>query len=114
MSQTNMKDLEQIEMSIEQAKAYIEQRNALFRLEHNADFKKLFMDNYLRDNAVRLVKLKASPQFNKPEQQAEVIKQLDAIGNLDQFIRMIVLRGNQSEAALINDEAERAKIIQED
>ena len=109
----NAQDLEQIELSIEIAMKAVNFMNALKRLEKNADFKEIIMNDFLRENVVRLVKLKAAPTFQDPEQQAYVSKQLDCIGFLDQFFRAIYVQGMTAEAALVNDQMEKEVILSE-
>lgn len=58
---------------------------ALERLRNNRDFKEIISKGYMKDEAVRLVHLKAAPQMCTPELQASIIKQIDAIGALDSF-----------------------------
>jgi len=44
--------IEQIELSIEAAKANVEKMEALLRLIDNKDFKKIIDDGYFKDEAV--------------------------------------------------------------
>lgn len=100
----SQQDILEIEMNIEQAKKMVSTRDALDRLFKNRDFLEIIKDGYLRDNAIRLVHLKASPATQSPERQADILKEIDAIGGLLNYFRAIDIQANSAEAAIASDE----------
>ena len=86
MSQT---DVQEIEENIKQAKVIAGKGDALARLTKNKDFQQIIMEGYLKDESVRLVHLKSSPGMQKPDSQAHIVKQIDSIGNLMEYFRVI-------------------------
>ena len=81
----------------------VELAEALNRLMTNRDFKKLFLEGYFREEAIRLVHLKADPAMYKPEKQADIIREMDAIGSLRSYLdgiqRRAVMAQNGINAA---------------
>jgi cell fate (sporulation/competence/biofilm development) regulator YmcA (YheA/YmcA/DUF963 family) len=114
MNEQIVQELEQIEISIDEAKRCITFRDQLSKLEKNADFTAIFLDDYMKDNALRLVRLKAEPAFQDEKQQAFVTKQLDAIGHLNQYLRTIYTQAAHAEASLAADLQEREAMLAEE
>lgn len=85
-----------IEAQVRKAKKHVEIDEALARLESNRDFKKIITEGYFRDEAVRLVHLKAAPDMQTPHAQAAIVRSIDAIGELSDFFR--TLRHNADNA----------------
>lgn len=106
--------LQQLEVSIEEAKAHIETRAALARLSSNPDFEKIVLEGYLKDEAVRLVQLRADPNFSSDEDQASLLKAIDAIGQFRLYCNTINQVGQMAQNALEADEATREEILAED
>ena len=109
-----MSDVETIEISMEQAKAQIEKRRALGRLQTNPDFKQLILDGYMKDHAIHLVLLKASMGAQGPKDQAYIENQINAIGHLDQYLSYVDQTGRVAAETLEADEKERARILEEE
>lgn len=103
-----------IEANILKSKEIVELHKSLVRLEDNRDFRKLIKDGYLRDEAVRLVHLKADPAYQTPERQAAIIGDISAIGGLLQFFRTVAHNASVAEKAIDADEAERDEILAEE
>lgn len=102
----SLSDIEQIERGIAQLKEQTARSDALERLLKNADFKKIISEGYFKDEAIRLVDLKADPAWQKPEQQAFVIIQIDAIGVLKGYLRTIEHTGSMAKKVLPDYEAD--------
>ena len=88
--------VEEIQVDIDEAKETVEIMNALERLQNNPDFKKIIADGYFKEEAYRLVGLKASPAMQAPERQAAMLKAIDGIGSLQQHFQMIWVMGDQA------------------
>ena len=108
-----MNDLEAVEISIDQAKEKIELMECLDRLTRNKDFKKLIDNDYLREESIRLVYLRADPNMQVPESQAHVNKSLDAIGALRAYFHKVQVQGMGALNSLSESEQVREEILAE-
>lgn len=111
MSQT---ELQQIELNIEQAKQIRDLGKALERLQGNRDFKDVIVSGYLSKEAVRLVHLKADPSQQSYEAQQAILKQIDGIGSLESFFRVVEFKARQAEKAIEADELTREEMLAEE
>jgi hypothetical protein len=111
---SNAQEIQQVEISIEQAKASIRRMQCLDRLEKNPDFKELITDGFLKDHAIRQVMLKAAPQFQDEQRQKDFSNQIGAIGHFQQFLYAIRNLGLNAEKALADDEQTREELLAED
>lgn len=108
MSEENV---ELIEISMEQAKSKIALMECIDRLTRNRDFKKIFTEGYFEKEPARLVKLKADPQAADPDYQASILKQIDSIGCLHQYLRAIHVQGQMAQRELVaHEEALEAEL----
>ena len=103
--------LEQVELSIKQAKATIERRNSLDKLFSNEHFKAIILKGYFEEEASRLVLIKASPAMQTDESQTQINKSIDAVGFLRQHFHMIAQTGNMAERALADDQNTREELL---
>lgn len=108
-----MSAIEQIEVSIETAKIAVEKRDALERLSKNPDFKLVIEDGYFVDESKRLVLIKATPAMGTPEHQENIIKAIDGIGSLFQYLVATTQTGGQMERSLKGDEITREELLEE-
>ena len=106
--------LNEIEQNIKAARAQIQLGDALERLTNNKDFKTLVLDGYFRDEAVRLVHLKADPAFQKPDMQTSIVSQMDAIGSLSSYLRVIGQSADMGRRSVEVGEQTREEILRED
>ena len=81
--------VEQIELNIQQAKQLVEMGDVLDRLTQNPDFTRVIDEGYLKNEAVRLVHLKAAPSMQSDEAQQAITKEIDGIGALLGYFRAI-------------------------
>lgn len=96
---SSIESIKELESSIQRANEHVELGKALERLFINRDFKLVIKDGYFRDEAVRLVHLKADPAMESASSQESIIKQMDAIGSLSQYfvvLNMLARNGNRS------------------
>ena len=114
MSTNNANDIEEIELSIEDAKKQVRRKEALIRLEENADFKMLITDGFMEKHAVRQVMMKGHPDLQSEKAQNMLNKQIDAIGQFKQFLLGIWTLGSNAEVALERDEATLIEMLAED
>lgn len=111
---SSAQDLENIEISIEDAKKSIERKLALDRLQNNPDFVSLIEKGFLDTHAVRQVLLKAHPGMQGEAQQNLLDMQITAIGGLKQFLVNVYTEGCNASQALMDDEATREELLKED
>ncbi|RLB94167.1 MAG: hypothetical protein DRH26_02030 [Deltaproteobacteria bacterium] len=107
-------DLENIELSIDQAKRDIERKNALNRLQDNPDFRELIAKGFLESHAVRQVLLKAHPGMQGEAQQNLLDQQIVSIGGFKQYLISIYSAGETAEETLTADETTREELLKED
>jgi hypothetical protein len=105
-------DIEQVEMSIEHASESVELMDAYGRLIKNKDFKLLIQDTYFLTHASRLVMLRGEVNLG-PEQQAGVLRDIDAIGSFRTFLRDVVQAGGHAKGAIEEHEATLEELRQE-
>lgn len=110
---SNETELNEIELSLEAAKAHVDLAKSLAKLKKNADFKKLFLNKYLNSYAVRLVLLKASMGMQAEEQQLNIVNQLNGIGQMNQYMMYVEQEGRMAEKAISDFEEDRATILEE-
>ena len=83
----NVSVLKQVENSIKQATGHLEFGIAIERLRTNRDFKKVIVEGYFEQEAIRLVHLKADPNMQSAAHQEAILKQMDSIGALNQYFQ---------------------------
>ena len=105
--------IQAIDRNIKEAKATLEIGNALERLRGNKDFKKIVMEGYFRDEAVRLVHLKSDPSMQTPEYQKSIITQMDAIGALNQYFTTLVHQAGLAAKSIASDEEALEELLAE-
>lgn len=96
----NKTAIQEIEESIQESKGVVEFAEALDRLQKNRDFKKVILDGYFREEAIRLVHLKADPAFQTPDRQQSILSQIDAIGALHQYFQTTRFLAAQAAKAI--------------
>lgn len=105
--------IEEIEISIEQAKSTISTMESLLKLTKNRDFKKVVLEGYFEKEASRLVLLKADPSLQKDEDQNQIMNQINAIGYVRQYFNTIMQLGRMAERSLEADENTREELLGE-
>lgn len=80
---------------------YIELDKALRRLESNPDFKMVILDGYLKDKALSGVSLLGRHDIKKRGERPDVIEELVAISNLQEYFFTIRQLGG---SALVDEE----------
>ncbi len=94
-------------------KSQIELGNALDKLRNNRDFNKLIVDGYLKDEAIRLVHLKADPNMQEPAQQAGIDRDINAIGTLAQYLTITGQRFEIAKKQMADIDDMRTEILRE-
>ena len=105
--------IEQIELSIAQAKDSITKLDAFTRLKNNKDFILLIEEGYFEKEASRVVLLKADPEMQDAQSQTALDHSIIAIGQFRQYLRTIVQMGHISQKALHEHEETIEEILEE-
>lgn len=94
--------IQSLERNIKKAKEVVEFGAALERLRSNRDFKRVILEGYFNEEAIRLVHLKADPNMQSPDTQRSIVGQMDAIGALNQYfttaLQKVSMASRQIEA----------------
>jgi hypothetical protein len=73
-------------------------------LTKNKAFKALIREGYLKNEAVRLVHLKAAPAMQSPEMQENIIRDINGIGSLIGYLHKIEVQADMAAQAINADE----------
>lgn len=106
--------IQSIEDSIKRNRKLVELGESLERLRGNRDFKKLVLEGYFEQEAIRLVHLKAEPAFQTADRQASITVQMDSIGTLVQFFNTTLQLANLGRKGIESDEVAREEILAEE
>jgi len=103
--------LQQVEMTIEAAKPTIERYEAFRRLKDNKDFIAIFEKDYFVEESSRLVLMLAEPGMQAPEEQASILKSINAIGELRQYLITVSHMGKRAIEETGSCEEAREEIL---
>ena len=106
-------ELQQLETRINQSDEMIALGNCLERLNNNSDFLKVIKEGYFEKEAVRLVYLKADPNMQSEQSQKSITTQMDAIGNLSQYLATLQFKAGMAHKAKASDEEMRDELLAE-
>jgi len=107
-----MSDVEQIELSMSQAKKLIERKDTLNRLFEHKDFKALIVEEYFNDEAVRLVHMMSDQSM--AEYREQIIKNMDGISTLREWFRVVKQMGEAAENELAEAQEEYIEALAEE
>jgi hypothetical protein len=106
--------MREVEVTIEQCEAQVEQAEALERLHKNADFKKLILDEYFEKNAIRTVMMKSAGGHEGEKEQKNLDNVLIGIGQLGQYFHKIFTFGEGAARAIDENKNTREELLAED
>lgn len=96
-----MSEQHEIEVTVELLKKQIANKEAMYRLLQNADFKSLILEGYIQDEAVRGTKLLGDSAMRANQRAYDsTVEELKAIGIFDNHLRTIELMGQNAEDQL--------------
>lgn len=101
-----MSEQNQIEISIEAAKAKVKIKDDLLKLQRNPLFKRVVMEGYLKDYALGLVMFKATPPAANAQAQERIEAEINGISRFNNFMKMGINEGLRAEMDLADHEAE--------
>ncbi|RLD76245.1 MAG: hypothetical protein DRJ15_15700 [Bacteroidetes bacterium] len=103
--------IEAVELSIKQAEMHITTMESLEKLTKNEDFTSIILDGYFKEEASRLVLIKAEPSMQGVEDQAQITKSIDSIGYLRQYFSTIMNLGRMADKAVIDHKETHAELL---
>ena len=106
-------ELQAIEQSIKQSQKSVELGSAYERLLSNRDFKKIVLEGYFEQEAIRLVHLKSDPNMQSAESQKSIATQMDAIGSFKQYLQLVKFKAEMAGKAIEADEYARDELLAE-
>ena len=80
--------IQEIEVSLADARAEVERGRAVDRLWAHPDFKKIFIEGYFRDEAARLAMLSSDPGL-RPEMREAILREMNGVGAVRRFLLSI-------------------------
>lgn len=96
-----MNNLENEQVEVEMINnQWIAKYEALIRLERSPDFKVLITDGYFKERAIDAVSLLAREDIKRQGLRTDVMEQLVAISNLQDFFITVKNLGGNAKAAL--------------
>lgn len=103
-----------IDAEIENHKEAIKLNEALERLQKNRDFKAVFTESYFKDFANNLVIQRAMPEMrSRPEMIEANTRKLDAISEVQHYLRGVAAIGSNAKELLPESEETREAILAE-
>ena len=106
--------IQELEITIADARKAVELGNALNRLSDNKDFKLIIGDGYLKEFALGQMELLAHPNMQDEEAQAGIIKDLQATSSLHAHFVSIMQRAATMQTALTEQEQTLEEIHNEE
>jgi hypothetical protein len=105
--------VKEIKVTMEECKSIISRGDCLERLLNNPDFNELIMDGYFKREAHRLTLMLADPACETPQGQANVIRDLSAVAQLNAFFRTLRTAAEVAKRTLKEHEEEEALQLRE-
>jgi len=109
-----MNNVEEIEISIDDAKNKIARMDSLKRLSKDQDWISIIEDGLFLHEASNLVLLKAAPGFQGEEEQSRINNQITTIGGVRQYFSSIMQMGIQAQKSLVEHEEMRTEMLAEE
>jgi len=106
--------IQQVELSIDEAKKHIHRMNSLIKLSHNKEYEEIFLHGFFEEYAIQQVMLKGDPSQQSPDDQATIIRNIDSIAAVRFHLHAIIAQGRAAESALADHEEARDELLAED
>ena len=108
------RQMQEVEVTIEQCEEQIAQAEALERLHKNADFKKVILEDYFEKNTIRTVMMKSAAGHEAPDKQQNLDNVLMGISQLGAYFHKIFAFGEGASRAMEEHRATREELLAED
>jgi hypothetical protein len=96
-----MSEVEALEQQLKDTKTLMERKKLALRLAKNADFRKLVLEGFCRDEAARYVQQSVNPAL-KEDERADALGMAQASGHLLNFLSMQIQMASVAERDLPN------------
>jgi hypothetical protein len=106
--------VEEIEISIKEAKKHVDKMHSLQKLTNNQDFIKVILEGYFENEASRLVLLKADSNMQDEANQTHINKAIDSVGYLRQYFSAVMQLGRMAEKSIDESEATKQEMLAEE
>lgn len=106
----NSQEIEQLEVTIDEAKKMANKADTIIRLSKNKDFQQVIEQWYLKDEAVRLAHMYSEPQFDAKTKELIRID-LEAIGALARYFKVTLQLGDRAKDEIAQSENEISRIL---
>jgi len=111
---TPEEQIEQIDISIEQAQDAVSMQKALDELSRNRNFKKVIQEGFFKTEAQRAVLLKSDPSMQSDDDQKSIDNIILAIGQLRQYFIKVNHLGRMATQAITDNEEEKDMLLNEE
>lgn len=106
--------IQEIEQNIKESRKTVDFGDALVRLHSNRDFKRVIVEGFFAEEAIRLVHLKSDANMQTPEKQQSILSQIDAIGSLKQYFKTAMFKADLARKSIAFDEQTREELTEGD
>lgn len=107
-------EIERIEDDIKRARQLVEIGEYIEHLKNNRAFRKVILEGYFQDEAIRLVHLKGDSNMQSPESQASILRQMDAIAALSEFLTTQLQKASMAVKSIEYNEQTRDELLAEE
>jgi hypothetical protein len=106
-------EIEQIEVSIEEARKVVAKRDRVIKLIENEDFNAVIHEWYFKDEVIRLANMASDPVIDEKYREC-VNRDIHGPASLRRFLSTIIAMGNAAENEIANHEEEIENIREEE
>jgi hypothetical protein len=105
--------LQELEISLEDAQDRVNMAEALQRLHENKDFRKVILDGYFAKESQRVVMARADVNFHSEENLKQNLDAITGIGQLGAYFHKTFVFGESAYRAIEADKETKAEILAE-
>ena len=94
-----MSQIQELEAQKVELKKQVELRDQILKLSANFEFRKVFHDEFFKEEAARLVRIAGDPNLDE-KQRDDAMQMALATGHVQRFLSANVLMGNMAEQTI--------------
>lgn len=106
--------VQEVQITLDEAKKKVKLGEALERLERNKDFKLIFEEEFFKQESIRQVSLLSCPNHQEPHKQAAIIADMRASATVQSFFNLLRRNARMSEQAVQDSEDQLAQLRAQD
>lgn len=95
-------EIEAVELTIQDAREKVQLRDELVKLGNTKSFKKIFMEGYMKTEAVRLAEI--AGEYGMVQYRDEIFDAIKGISHYRQYIDRILREGDMASEAIMQHE----------